>query len=347
MRRFNYGLTLLVGLVALTYSTIPEKAQACSRIMLSKNPSHIVISRSLDWGNRVESDLWKFPRSTKSNGAIKENPAFWTSKYGSLVNSAPNYENMGVEGVNEVGFAVHLLYLHETVYESRDQRPGVSYVHWVRYMVDNFATVKEALAEMEKIQIVPVPMRTLSGKILPAHLAMEDSSGDSAIVEYIDGKLVVHHGAEFTVMTNEPNYDVHVANLPKYRGFGGNKNLPGGIEAWERFIRAAYYLKYLPEPKSENESVAFAFQLINNVAVPFGAPYTTGGTYPTWWVSATDVSNKVYYFRSTFSANIVWVELDRLDFTKNTPVMKLEPEDPKLVGDVTDKFAASLAGASN
>ena len=336
MRRFNYGLTLLAGLVALTYSTIPQKAQACSRIMLSKNPSHIVISRSVDWAERMESDLSKFPRSTKSNGGIKENPALWTSKYGSLVNSISNYDNMDAEGVNEVGFAVHILYLDKTIYESRDQRPGVSNLHWVRYMVANFATVKEALAGMEQIQIVQVP---INGTIMPVHLAMGDSSGDSAIVEYVDGKLVVHHGAEFTVMTNEPTYDVHVANLPKYRGFGGNKDLPGGIEAWERFVRAAYYLKHLPEPKSESESVAFAFQLINNVAVPFGAPYATGGTYPTWWVSATDVSNKVYYFRSTFSANIVWVELDRLDFTKNTPVMKLEPEDPKLVGDVTDKFA--------
>jgi penicillin V acylase-like amidase (Ntn superfamily) len=43
------------------------------------------------------------------------------------------------------------------------------------------------------------------------HLAMEDASGDSAIVEHIDGKAVVYHGREFRVMTNDPPYEKQLA----------------------------------------------------------------------------------------------------------------------------------------
>jgi glycosyltransferase involved in cell wall biosynthesis len=52
-----------------------------------------------------------------------------------------------------------------------------------------------------------------------AHLALEDPSGDSAIIEPIDGELVVHHGAEYTVMANSPAYDEQLANLSRYEGF--------------------------------------------------------------------------------------------------------------------------------
>jgi penicillin V acylase-like amidase (Ntn superfamily) len=34
-----------------------------------------------------------------------------------------------------------------------------------------------------------------------------DPSGDSAILEYLGGKLVTHHGPEYKVMTNSPPYD--------------------------------------------------------------------------------------------------------------------------------------------
>ncbi|HEY5206095.1 MAG TPA: linear amide C-N hydrolase [Roseiarcus sp.] len=36
------------------------------------------------------------------------------------------------------------------------------------------------------------------------HLALADASGDSAIFEYISGKLVIHHDRKYTVMTNSP-----------------------------------------------------------------------------------------------------------------------------------------------
>ncbi|MFL1875417.1 hypothetical protein ACIKT0_09445, partial [Hansschlegelia beijingensis] len=47
----------------------------------------------------------------------------------------------------------------------------------------------------------------------------------------------VHHGTEFTVMTNEPPLDVQLKNLKNLELFGGPKSLPGdivsiGAELW-------------------------------------------------------------------------------------------------------------------
>jgi penicillin V acylase-like amidase (Ntn superfamily) len=60
-------------------------------------------------------------------------------------------------------------------------------------------------------------------------------------------------------------------------------------------VRAAYFLHYLPEPISLDEAVAGVVQLIANVSVPYGAPYADGGVYPTWWLSAADLTNRTYF----------------------------------------------------
>jgi penicillin V acylase-like amidase (Ntn superfamily) len=39
------------------------------------------------------------------------------------------------------------------------------------------------------------------------HLSISDPSGDSAMFEYIDVRLIIHHGKRYGVMTNSPSYD--------------------------------------------------------------------------------------------------------------------------------------------
>ena len=123
---------------------------------------------------------------------------------------------------------------------------------------------------------------------------MEDATGDSAIVEHVDGKFQFYHSREEAlVMTNEPPYDQQKEILAKYDFMGGNitlpDNLPGTVDSIDRMIRLEYYLTTSPEPKTEAESIAFIRSLISSSNVPFGAPYG-GGVYPSWWASFIDVS---------------------------------------------------------
>lgn len=310
-------------------------SDACSRILWNTKDQGVFAARSMDWHVIFDPQMMIYPRGMSLNGGLDRNAAQWTSQYGSIVINGTNFDNVAIDGMNEKGLTAHALYLDATKYEERDARPGVSYLSSLRYLLDNNATVVEALNSLNKIQIVPVPIH---GKIFGAHLAIEDPSGDSAIIEFINGKMVVHHGRQYVVLTNDPPYDVAIKELKNYKPFGGTMALPGGIEPIDRFVRAEYFLKYLPQPKDHAQGVAFIFQVIHNVAVPFGAPYGDGGVYPTWWLSAADLTNKMYYFSMAESPNVVWVDVSKLNFSNGQPVMSLDPKNPALVGDVSRGF---------
>src|SRR5260370_1775208 len=145
--------------------------------------------------------------------------------------------------------------------------PELGQSHWLTYVLDNFETVDESVAFLQnnkEFRIVPVtvPEHGLKGT-MSVHLALQDPTGDSAVIEQVDGKTVVHHGPQYRVMTNDPPYDVMLKRLKKYKGFGGSLPLPGEAPEGEyRFVRLAAYYNLVPAPKSYREAVATAISLM-------------------------------------------------------------------------------------
>lgn len=288
----------------------------------------------MDWAVSDEPELWFVPRHTVRTGNADQTSLTWTSKYSSIVTSM---WSMGtVDGMNEKGLAAHALYLdvEDVRFPEVDERPSVANALWVQYLLDNYATVEDALADIDRVRITSPTFRGIE---LGVHIALEDPSGDSAIIEPVDGELVIHHGPQYSVMANSPTLDAQWENLKRYHPFGGELPPPGDITSTDRFVRSAYFLHYLPEPANTEEAVAGVFQLIANVSVPFGAPYSTGDVYPTWWRAGADLTNRVYYFGSTRSPNIFWVTLD--DLSDTTEVRKIDPRQLDLVGDQTSHLA--------
>lgn len=150
--------------------------------------------------------------------------------------------------------------------------------------------------------------------------------------------MVVHHGKEYTVMTNEPAFDEQLANLKRYKLFGGDLPMPGDVDPLSRFVRAASYLKTLPAPKNEVEAVAGAYSVARNVAVPFGAEDTSGSetedSWPTRWFTLADLTHRVYYFQATTSPNLYWVDLAKLPIDEGSPVLSVDAYDAALTGDI-------------
>ena len=89
----------------------------------------------------------------------------------------------------------------------------------------------------------------------------------------------------------------------------------------------------MPKPETTDQALAGVFQLIQNVAVPFGAPDADWGVYPTWWYSVCDLDEPTYYFQSRLSATPVWIRLS--DVADTTQVLRIDPSDPTLFGDVS------------
>lgn len=330
-------------LVIATGAALLQSAHACTRILWNDNELAVVVGRTMDWPESTEPVLTVLPRGMERNGGrtgdtvtVKENPARWTSKYASMVTTV--YGIGSADGFNERGLAGHLLYLSATDYGPRDaDKPGLQAGLWLQFVLDNAATVNEALELLDTVQVVATQAR---GHQATLHLAMEDASGDSAIVEYIDGKPVIHHGREYRIMTNDPSYNQQLALLEK-RDFSEPSSdlpLPGNVKATDRFQRAAYYRAMLPEPANEREAIAAILAIARNVSVPFGAPYKDFGIYNTEYRTAINLTDRRYFFELTTSPNVIWADLLEFERSPGSPVMLLNPDDIDLSGNVTGKF---------
>jgi choloylglycine hydrolase len=331
-------LALAVGWIGL-----PPVAGACSRILWNDNALAVVVSRTMDWPESTQPVLAVFPRGMKRDGGrlgpdvvVAENPARWTSRYGSLVTTL--YGIGTADGLNERGLGAHMLYLKATDFGARDAgKPGVQAGLWAQYLLDNAATVTEALALLDGVQPVKV---AVNGHESNVHLAIEDAGGDSAIIEYVGGKPVVHHGWQYRIMTNDPTYDEQLALLKKqdFSKPSSTMSLPGNVNPADRFQRATYYAALLPAPKSEREAVAGVLAVARNVSVPFGAPYKGFGIYNTEYRTVMNLTAERYFFELTTSPNVVWADLLQFNLAPGAPVMRLDPDDIGLSGDVTKRF---------
>lgn len=312
----------------------------CTRVLWNDNGLAVLAGRTMDWPESTLPVLTVFPRGrARDGGLVAGTPAVtgeslgWTSRHGSLIVSV--YGIGTIDGVNERGLAVHGLYLRETAAPARDERrPGLHMGLWAQYLLDQAATVEEALALLDDFQLVMV---SAHGRDATIHLAIEDAGGDSAIVELLGGRPVVHHGREHAVMTNDPQYDEQLRLLASldFSRPASDMPLPGNVNPRDRFQRASYYLALLPEPADARQAAAGVFSVMRNVSVPFGAPYGEFGIYNTEYRTVTDLTNRRYFFELSTSPNVIWTELDALDFSEGAPTLVLDPDDIALTGDVS------------
>ncbi len=319
-------------------------ADACTRTLWNTNHLAVLAGRSMDWAESTQPRLMILPRGMVRDGGklgpatvIKDNAARWTAKYGSVVTSA--YGVGAVDGMNEKGLAMHLLFLTATDYGAREPgKQGVQAGLWGQYLLDNAATVAEALEAMQRIQPMMVEYAGFKSSL---HLAIEDASGDSALIQYVDGKPKIYHGREFRVLTNDPPYEQQLAELKKWDFSQATREtpLPGNVNPVDRFIRANYFLSTLREPQSQRQAVASILSVARNASVPFNAPYKTpGSTYDTEYRTVADLSNRQYFFELASSPNVIRVDLDQIDFSAGAPARMLNPDNVELSGSVNQQF---------
>ncbi len=279
----------------------------------------------MDWKEDTRSNLWIFPRGMKRNGEIGKNPLEWTSKYGSVVASA--YDICSTDGMNEKGLVANLLWLAESEYPQWDgKKPGLSIAAWVQYILDNFATVDEAVSYVEKGTFEVVSDMMPDGtRMATLHLSISDADGDNAIFEYIGGELKIHHDKSYQVMTNSPVFDQQLALNDYWKNIGGTTFLPGTNRAADRFVRASFYINAIPKVADTRTAVASVFSVIRNTSVPLGITTPNEPNISsTRWRTVSDQKNKVYFFESTIQPNVFWVNLRDVDFSEKAPVKMLD-----------------------
>jgi len=305
------GQTLIASSLLLA-----NLADACTRAVFLGKDNTTITARSMDWKSDVGTNLWIFPNKVARTGMAGPNSIKWTSKYGSVI--ASGYDLSSTDGVNEKGLVANLLWLVESEYPNpnKSKKPTLSLSLWAQYVLDNFATVNEAIAVLEKEPFIVVTDQVPGEKRLAAlHLSISDSSGDSAIIEYIDGKAVIHHNKAYQVMTNSPTFDKQLALNAYWQQIGGTVMLPGTNRASDRFARASFYINAVPKDASPDDSLASVFSVIRNVSVPYGLnTEEEPNISSTRWRSVVDHKRQLYFFESAVSPNIFWVDLKDINF---------------------------------
>lgn len=337
MKRFTrIGATL-----AAAAALMAVEAQACTRVIYHGPNGTYLTGRSMDFKDPIVSNLWVFPRGMKRHGAAGSRSVKWTSTYGSLIVSG--YEISAVDGMNERGLNANLLWLANAQYPKDDGvTPRISLSIWAQYFLDQFATVSEAVkhAQNMPVQVVSGEVPGRPGSLAPLHLSLSDATGDSAILEWIDGKLHIHHSREYRVMTNDPSYDEQLAITRYWSGVDGRIFLPGTNRASDRFVRASYYADAVVQSDDPRTAAAAVFSIVRNVSVPYGISQPDAPNLSTTrWRIVADQKNRLFYAESATSPNVFWVDMKRLDFSKGAETRVLD-----LGVDMNRTFAGEVSG---
>ena len=366
-------------------SLLSINAQACTRVMCVDD-ERVITARSMDWKKNIPTSLWVFPRGMNKDGGIAKKTLNWTSKYGSVV--AVGYNAVTADGMNEKGLVANLLWLSEAKY-GYSNKTSLSIGAFAQYVLDNYANVEEAVKGLKEtdFQVKPAslpgnqitlpagtPIPTGKGTIvklekafpipLPTsmHLAISDASGDSAVVEFIKGEMVISHSKKYKVLTNSPTFEKQLAINSYWKEVGGNAMLPGTHRPADRFVRSTFYTDHPVTGKQsqlyandEKMTVAKAFSIIREASVPLGVsiplvtlpnginkPFRILPASSTIWRTIADQKALKYYFDGAVSPSTFWVDINKLDLSKGADVKKLDLSDyPNYAGEVSEKFVTS------
>lgn len=340
-------LSLTASLAAALLLAAPSFAEACTRAVYLGPEDRILTGRSMDWKLPIVSNLWVFPRGMERDGVAGERSAQWTSRYGSLAVSG--YDIATADGMNEAGLVVNLLWEVEATYPEDDGRtPRISVAIFPQYLLDRYATVAEAVSDLRANPVLvvtgDVPVGP-PGRQATVHVSMSDASGDSAVIEFVDGEMTIHHSRDYQVMTNEPTYERQLAILDYWRGVNPREFMPGTVRASDRFVRAHFYINAVEQSADARTAAASVFSVIRQTSVPWGISIADQPNLSTTrWRVVADHKDLRYYVESVTSPSVFWVDLANLDFSEGADAMKLDlgvDMQRVLSGEVSGSFAPS------
>ena len=172
-----------------------------------------------------------------------------------------------LDGVNEKGLAVGVLQLQAPVTEQDNGKPDVGTTVAIRAMLDKCATVDEAIAFLETVDMYAAARGCY-------HFQIADATGKSVVVSYVENEMVIT-GQEEKGFMAATNFYLH--EVP----FEYEKQ---GLDRYE----------ILEKTLIEKKSVLTAeegMELLHDVRITGTDPDEKGRVYSTQWSSIYDLTN--------------------------------------------------------
>jgi len=248
--------------------------------------------------------------------------AQWTSKYGSVTFNVVGYQ-FAQAGMNEAGLVISTMALDITENPPPDERPPLEQGLWVQYQLDNASTIQEVIASDSVVRIA-----TDNNE----HYLVSDRTGSSAVIEFIEGKMVVHTDESMPVkaLTNN-TYEESIDSWKKSRPWMFWKSLERRFwrSSLTRFEIAAYRVKSFNE-NGKDKAVDYAFDTLEKTR-------DEAESNPTQWSMVFDTENLKIHFHTKTNPEIRSITLTMLDFSCTTPVRMLDIHQD-LSGDISNDF---------
>lgn len=309
------------------------KIEACSTFLLEKE-HQLLLAKSYDW--IVEDGLVIVnKRNIAKQAMTSDHPMQWISKYGSVIFTQAGRE-LPMGGMNETGLAIELMWLDETTYPLPDSRSTVYELQWIQYQLDTASSIEEVLLSNNTLRIDG------NSKSL-IHFMIVDNTGNSAIIEFIDGQMVVHARNEMQtpVLTNN-TYRESLEFLNEHQGFGGEKTPIEGFASLDRFVRLSLLLQEF-SLSTESANLASALRILSSVANFKEVPKEEASfenmeqLISAKWNIVYDISNKEIHFLTGSHQKVRTLRLNAFDFEGDTDVQVLDIQ-AQLLGDVSHNF---------
>jgi len=297
-----------VAVLAIVISISCNPLQACSTFCL-KQDGAVVYGRNYDFDigtgvvivNRRGVQKFSLPKKDSTT-------ASWVSVYGSVTFNQFGRE-YPMDGMNEAGLAVALMWLDGSVYPPNDERPALGVLEWIQYQLDRYATVGEVLAHADDV-------RVRGGT--PLHYLIADRTGAAATIEYLDGKLVVHTGS--ALPTANLTNDSYPSSLQYLRS---QHAMPSGSGSLQRFARTAMMIAEPADGQNATDRTLDILQAVKQPNTRWSAAYDLTNLEVTWTTDLTP-ARKSLRFAAT-------------DFACSQPPLALDVRSP-MIGDVSAKL---------
>ena len=241
--------------------------------------------------------------------------ASWTTRYGSV---SFNIAGRGFAwgGLNEAGLAIQTLEVRTEAYPEPDHRIPLDNGSWIQYALDMAGSVADVVA-MDKTT------RPVKDGGYGFHAIVTDATSASAVVEYIDGKMVVYTGKTLPIHAlSNIAYD---KALWSYRNDGPRWWWSGMGDSPERFAAVARRVAQY-KPGTHMNSTRYALGSLTRAANQY-----------TLWSVVYNIDKRKIWFRTVRSGNTKYMNLSDFDFSCNAPSLMLDV-DTRERGHVADKF---------
>ena len=333
----------------------------CTSFLLKGSDGGAVYGRSMEFGMPLNSQLMISPRGYACQGVGIDGKAGtglnWTSKYavaGMNILGLPTY----ADGMNEKGLVGGLLNAPFTAqYQDVSQADSANSINSSQillYALTNFATVDEVKAGLKKIFVNCSTVAQYKNQTPPVRVPLHDAKGNSIVIEYIKGQLVITDNPTH-VCTNDPVLSDQFNNIGNYANLtnielkplvingstyqspssgNGLHGLPGDYLSPSRFIRALFLSKSVPTSYTTEKMVNAAWHITGSFDIPPGAitltadnPYGGGvdGIEITEWIIVADNKNMIYNVKMFETTNVYAFDLKKINFdAKELTYLKLD-----------------------